>query len=259
MKVTILGCGPSAGVPQIGATYDAAFLADPRNYRTRSSICVEHQGTAVLVDTSPDLRQQLLRSGIERLDAVLFTHAHADHCHGIDDLRRVCKLMRSAIPAYGNAATMAELGQRFGYVFEPMKPDMGWYKPHLPAHVVATEPFTIGPMRVTPFVQDHIVMETLGFRFDVDGKSLAYSIDLKNLDAAGFAVVSGIDLWIVDCLNLTENPIHSDLKRSLAWIERAKPKRALLSHMADDIAYEEIDRLTPDHVAPAYDGLKIVL
>jgi phosphoribosyl 1,2-cyclic phosphate phosphodiesterase len=259
MKVTILGCGPSAGVPQIGATYDDGFLADPRNHRLRSSICVEHDGTAILVDTSPDLRQQLLNGGITRLDAVLFTHAHADHCHGIDDLRRICRLMKGAIPAYGNKATMTELDERFGYVFAPMKPGLGWYKPHLPAQVVADEPFEIGPIRVTPFAQDHIVMETLGFRFDAGGKSLAYSIDLKNLGDAGFAVVAGVDLWIVDCLNLTENPIHSDLKRSLAWIERAKPKRALLSHMADDIAYEAVDGATPDHVAPAYDGLEVVL
>ena len=246
-------------MPQIGATYDdAAFLADPRNHRTRSSIYIEHQGTVILVDTSPDLRQQLLRSGIVRLDAVLFTHAHADHCHGIDDLRRICSLMDSAIPAYGNAATMAELEQRFGYVFEPMKPEIGWYKPHLPARVV-DGPFTIGPIRVTPFVQDHVVMDTLGFRFDVDGKSLVYSIDLKFLNDEGFAQVCGVDLWIVDCLNLTENPIHSDLKRSLAWIERAKPKRAVLSHMSDDMAYEEVDRLTPSHVAPAYDGLEIIV
>ena len=258
MKLTILGCGPSAGVPQLGAVYDSGFLADPRNHRLRSSVCVEHDGTIVLVDTSPDLRRQLLNAAITRLDAVLFTHAHADHCHGIDDLRRVCRIMDSAIPAYGNAATLDELKRRFGYVFEPPDPKLGWYKPHLPARIV-DKPFDIGPIRVTPFVQDHIVMETLGFRFDAGGKSLAYSIDLKNLDDVGFEVVSNVDLWIVDCLNLTENPIHSDLKRSLAWIERARPKRALLSHMSDDMAYDEVDRLTPDHVHPAFDGLEIVL
>ncbi len=258
MKVTILGCGPSGGVPQIGATYDDALLADPRNHRLRSSICVEHEGTVVLVDTSPDLRQQLLRARIERIDAVLFTHAHADHCHGIDDLRRVCRIMNSPIPAYGNAATLAELKDRFGYIFEPMERRYGWYKPHMPAHLIE-KPFDIGPIHVTPFVQDHVVMETLGFRFDAGGKSAAYSIDLKSLDDAGFAHVTGVDLWIVDCLNLTENPIHSDLQRTLAWIERARPKRALLSHMSDDMAYEEVDGLTPDHVAPAYDGLEIVV
>jgi len=245
-------------VPQVGAVYDTAFLADRRNHRLRSSILVEHGDTVILVDTSPDLRQQLLAAGISRLDGVLFTHAHADHCHGIDDLRRICRVMKAPIPAYGNAQTLAELQQRFGYVFEPLDLKLGWYKPHLPPHV-ADKPFDIGPIRVTPFAQDHIVMETLGFRFDAGGKSLAYSIDLKNLSDQAFEVVSGIDLWIVDCLNMTENPIHSDLKRSLAWIERAMPKRALLSHMSDDMAYDEVNRLTPNNVEPAYDGLEIVL
>jgi phosphoribosyl 1,2-cyclic phosphate phosphodiesterase len=261
MRATLLGCGGSGGVPLATGDWGACDPAEPRNRRLRVSLLVESAGgTRILIDASPDLRQQALSvGGLDRLDAVLFTHAHADHCHGIDDLRRICRLMEGAIPAYGNKATMTELDERFGYVFAPMKPGLGWYKPHLPAQVVADEPFEIGPIRVTPFAQDHIVMETLGFRFDAGGKSLAYSIDLKNLGDAGFAVVAGVDLWIVDCLNLTENPIHSDLKRSLAWIERAKPKRALLSHMADDIAYEAVDCATPDHVAPACDGLEVVL
>lgn len=259
MKAIILGCGPSAGVPQIGEVYDDAYLADPRNNRTRSSFLIEHEETRILVDTSPDLRQQLLRHAITRLDAVLFSHAHADHCHGIDDLRRLCREADNALPAYGNRRAMDELQERFGYIFEPMNPKFGWYKPHLLANVVATEPFDIGPIRVTPFAQDHVVMETLGFRFDAGGRSAAYSIDLKHLDDAAFDVIGGIDLWVVDCQNMEENPIHSDLKRTLGWIERAKPRRAVLSHMSDDIDYATIDSLTPGHVQPAHDGLEISL
>lgn len=259
MKAIILGCGPSAGVPQLGETYPEGMLDDPRNHRTRASILVEHDGTRILVDTSPDLRQQLLRHDISRLDAVCFSHAHADHCHGIDDLRRVCRIMDSAIPAYANATCMAELHQRFGYVLEPNDPRYGWYAPQLLPHTVAREPFTVGPITVTPFIQDHIVMETLGFRFDAGGRSLAYSTDLKHLDDAGFAVVSGIDLWIVDCQNLTENPIHSDLARTLGWIERARPRRAVLTHMSQDMIWQEVDAMTPDHVVPAWDGQEIVL
>ena len=259
MKAIVLGCGPSAGVPQLGESYPPGMLEDPRNHRTRASILVEHAGTQILVDTSPDLRQQLLRHQVSRLDAVCFSHAHADHCHGIDDLRRICRIMDSAIPAYANGPCIDELEQRFGYVFEPNDPRYGWYAPQLLAHRVATEPFRVGPVTVTPFAQDHVVMETLGFRFDAAGSSLAYSTDLKDLDDRGFEVVAGIDLWIVDCQNLTENPIHSDLERTLGWIERARPRRAVLTHMSQDMIWSAVEAMTPGHVTPAWDGMEIVL
>jgi phosphoribosyl 1,2-cyclic phosphate phosphodiesterase len=258
MKAVILGCGPSAGVPQLYDNYPPGMLADRRNHRLRSSIVVEHNGTRILVDTSPDLRQQLLREGITHLDAVCYTHAHADHCHGIDDLRRVCVAMNCAIPAYGNAATLEELKTRFGYVFEENDPRYGWYAPTLHAHTVEREPFAVGPVTVTPFAQDHIVMETLGFRFDAGGRSIAYSTDLKNLDDRGFDVVSGVDLWIVDCQNMETNPIHGDLERTLGWIARSGAKRAVLTHMSHDMIWQEVNRLTPDHVTPAWDGMTIV-
>ena len=259
MKVIVLGCGPSAGVPQIDNDYPEGMLDDPRNHRMRSSIAVEHNGTWILVDTSPDLRRQLLDNAITRLDAVCYTHPHADHCHGIDDLRRVCQAMDSAIPAYGNAETLKEVDKRFGYVFEAKDPRYGWYAPTLLPQTVSTESFAVGSIRVAPFAQDHVVMETLGFRFDAGGASVAYSTDLKNLDDEGFNVVSGVDLWIVDCQNLTENPIHGDLQRTLGWIKRAGPKRAVLTHMSQDMIWDEVDSLTPDHVAPAWDGMTIDL
>ncbi len=259
MKVVILGCGPSAGVPQINQDYPPDVLEDPRNHRLRSSIAIEHEGTWILVDTSPDLRQQLLREDIRHLDAVCYTHAHADHCHGIDDLRRVCQAMDRAIPAYGNAQTLDELKTRFGYIFEENDPRYGWYAPTLHGQTVGQEPFEVGPITVTPFVQDHVVMETLGFRFDAGGRSAAYSTDLKKLDDQAFDVVSDIDLWIVDCQNMEENPIHGDLERTLGWIARAGVKRAVLTHMSQDMVWQEVDRLTPDHVTPAQDGMTIDL
>ena len=258
MQAVILGCGPSAGVPQIDQSYRDGMLDDPRNHRLRSSISVAHGATRILVDTSPDLRQQLLGAEITHLDAVCYTHAHADHCHGIDDLRRVCQAMDRAIPAYGNAQPLKELAERFAYVFEENDPRYGWYAPTLHAHVVAREPFEVGSIGVTPFAQDHIVMETLGFRFDAGGRSIAYSTDLKNLDDRGFDVVSGIDLWIVDCQNMTDNPIHGDLERTLGWIRRAAPKRAVLTHMSQDMVWDEVNGLTPDNVTPAWDGMEIL-
>ena len=259
MKAMILGCGPSSGVPQLGNSYPPGMLDDPRNHRMRSSIAVEHDGTWILVDTSPDLRRQLLDNGISRLDAVCYTHPHADHCHGIDDLRRVCATMDSAIAAYGNTQTLNELATRFAYVFEANDPRYGWYAPTLLPNVVSTEPFQVGPITVTPFAQDHIVMETLGFRFDAGGRSLAYSTDFKFLDNSGFDVVAGIDLWIVDCQNLEENPIHGDLDRTLGWIERAGPKQAVMTHMSQDMIWAEVDERTPGHVTPAWDGMQVVL
>ncbi len=187
MKVTVLGCGASWGVPAIGPDWGRCDPADPRNRRRRCSVLVESRGAALLIDTSPDLREQLLDAGASRLDAVLLTHAHADHLHGIDDVRMVNRLIGKPIPLYANAATLAEAERRFGYALQPAMPDKPLYRPALVPHEI-TGPFTAAGLPVVPFAQDHGHMTTLGFRIG----ALGYSTDVTALDDAAFAALSGV-------------------------------------------------------------------
>jgi phosphoribosyl 1,2-cyclic phosphate phosphodiesterase len=256
MRVTMLGCGPSWGVPRIGGVWGACDPAEPRNRRLRVSILVEEGEGAVLVDTSPDLRQQLLAAEVRHLDAVLFTHAHADHSHGIDDLRSVNWLIGKALPVHAAAETMEELHRRFGYVFRPMKPGLGaaFYKPSLEPRII-DGPFDAGGMRVVPFVQDHGFSKTLGFRFG----RFAYSTDVATLDEAAFAALEGTEVWIVDCIRREEHVTHSHLAQTLAWIARVKPRRAVLTHMDESLDYRTLCRELPPGVEPGYDGLVLQL
>src|SRR5437763_3541922 len=183
MKVRILGCGGSGGVPLVGGVWGACDPAEQRNRRRRASILVEDEATTLLVDTSPDLREQLLDAGTRRLDAVLFTHAHADHLHGIDDLRGMNRLVRAALPVYADRRTLAVIEERFDYVFRPLE-GASFYKPTLTPHAIEGE-FTIGGIRVVPFVQDHGFSKTLGFRIG----GMAYSTDVVELDEAAFAAL----------------------------------------------------------------------
>jgi phosphoribosyl 1,2-cyclic phosphate phosphodiesterase len=253
MKITMLGCGASGGVPLIGGNWGRCDPTDPRNRRRRGSVLVECCGTVILIDTSPDLREQLLDAGVARLDAVLMTHAHADHLHGIDDLRTINRLMQKAIPLYADAATLAEVGRRFGYVLEPAS-DAGFYRPTLTPHEISG-PFAIGPVPVMPFAQDHGFGTTLGFRIG----GFAYSTDATELDDAAFAAVAGVDVWIVDCLRREPHPTHSHLAKSLAWIARARPRRAVLTHMDQSFDYRELSAELPPGVEPGRDGLVIEL
>lgn len=256
MRVTMLGCGPSWGVPRIGNDWGACDPADPRNRRRRVSILVEDGGASVLVDTSPDLREQLLDAEVRRLDAVLFTHAHADHLHGIDDLRSVNALMGRPLPIYATAATMAEIEQRFGYVFAALRSGVGpsFYKPVL-ERVVIDGPFRVAGFDVVPFVQDHGFSETLGFRFG----RFAYSTDVVQLDEAAFAALAGVEVWIVDCIRRAPHVTHSHLARTLDWIARVGPRRAILTHMDQSLDYEILCRALPAGVEPGQDGLVIEL
>jgi phosphoribosyl 1,2-cyclic phosphate phosphodiesterase len=262
MKVTILGCGASPGVPMLGCDCPVCTSADPRNTRMRSSILVESgggevgEGTAILVDSGPDVRQQLLRHQILRLDAVLYTHAHADHAHGIDELRALNFLTDGPLDAWADTETMTNLQERFRYIFEAGGPAPGgfWSRPKLIANVIE-EPFEIGEIRVESFVQDHGPGrgDTLGFRF---GK-IAYSTDAWALDEAAFAALEGVDTWIVDCLTEMPNPAHAHLERSLEWIARVRPRRAVLTHMNHRLEYHDLARRLPRSVEPAYDGMVI--
>jgi phosphoribosyl 1,2-cyclic phosphate phosphodiesterase len=255
MQVTILGCGWSGGVPVVGNEWGACDPANPRNRRTRPSILVEEGGTTLLIDTSPDLREQLLRENVQRIDAVLYTHAHADHAHGIDDLRSMNWRMNAAIPIYGDAATIHSITRRFDYIFrqraeEPEK----FYKPALIPHIIAL-PYpavlTIGALTITVFAQDHVHMQTLGFRIG----NFAYSTDVKNMPEESFRALEGIDTWVVDCIREKPHPTHSHLAQTLDWVERIKPRQAYLTHMGINLDYNSLIKALPANVQPAYDGL----
>jgi len=254
MRVTVLGCGPSTGVPVIGGNWGRCDPTDPRNRRRRVSVLVEIGGVVILIDTSPDLREQLLDASVTWIDAVVLTHAHADHLHGIDDLRSVNRLMRSAIPLYADAQTLAEIRSRFGYVFKPVEEPGRFYKPTLVPHEIVG-PFEIGGIRILPFVQDHGFSTTLGLRIG----GFAYSTDVTELDDNAFVALAGIELWIVDCLRREPHPTHSHLAKTLAWIARVRPGRAVLTHMDQSLDYRELSAELPSGVEPARDGLVIEL
>ncbi len=257
LKITVLGCGASGGVPLIGNNWGDCAPDEPRNRRRRSSILIEGQGTTILVDASPDCRAQLLDAGIDRLDAVIFTHAHADHIHGIDDLRWVNVAMREVIPAYAYDMTLEQINTRFGYVFAPLdhKARGQFYKPCLDPQPIGDDSFRIGELEVRPFRQDHGFSTTLGLRVG----AFAYSVDVVELDETAFDRLQGVETWVVGCLGRNPHPTHAHLKKALGWIERIAPKRAWLSHMSHVLDYQALCRELPEHVRPAHDGLTIDL
>ena len=250
MRVTMLGCGPSWGVPRIGDVWGECDPANPKNRRTRVSILVEEPDGALLVDTSPDLREQLLVNRVRRVDGVIFTHAHADHLHGIDDLRSVNRMMRKALPIYADERTLNEIRARFGYVLTPTRGEAGFYKPVLEPVTIAG-PFVAAGIAVTPFEQDHGFMHTLGLRFG----RFAYSTDVINLDEAAFAALAGVEVWIVDCMRREPHVTHAHLEKTLGWIARLKPRRAILTHMDESLDYATLVRELPPSVEPGHDGL----
>jgi len=254
MRITMLGCGPSWGVPRIGGDWGACDPNNPRNRRRRVSVLVETGEATLLIDTSPDLREQLLAAGVRRLDAVLYTHAHADHLHGIDELRSVNWLMQRAIPVFASAEALDEIGRRFGYVFDAVKPGRQsvYYKPVLERHTIVG-PFQAAGVSVTPFVQDHGFSATLGFRIG----GFAYSTDVVNLDEAAFAALAGVEVWIVDCIRRRPHVTHAHLDKTLGWIARVAPRRAILTHMDESLDYAALFHELPAGVEPGYDGLVI--
>ena len=256
MKVTILGCGGSGGVPVIGEEWGVCDPQEARNRRLRASILVQTDAANILVDTSPDLRQQLLGVGIDRLDAVLYTHGHADHLHGIDDLRPVNHGQGGGpipIPIYGSATLIDLIRRRFSYV---LATDDGWkgaYKPQLSPQVI-DGPLNLGGIEIRPFDQDHGFLTTLGYRF---GRRFAYSTDVVAFSDEAFAALEGVEVWLVDCLRYEPHRTHSHLERTLSWIERVRPKRAILTHMNHELDYATLARELPDGVEPAYDGMRL--
>jgi phosphoribosyl 1,2-cyclic phosphate phosphodiesterase len=260
LKLTILGCGTSGGVPRIGNNWGACDPSNPKNRRRRCSLLVERKEgegtTRVLVDASPDLREQLLDAGVGWLDGVLFTHDHADHTHGIDDLRGVAFNGGRRVDVYFDAATGQDLKSRFGYCFKT-KPGSD-YPPILKAHEIrAGDPVRIGGpggvIETLPFRQLHGSGETLGFRFG----GIAYSPDMSDLPDESLPLLSDLDVWIIDALRYTTHPSHLSVEQALAWIERVRPARAVLTHMHFDLDYETLKRELPEGVEPAYDAMTL--
>jgi phosphoribosyl 1,2-cyclic phosphate phosphodiesterase len=253
MRVTILGCGAAGGVPSLGHGWGRCDPAEPKNRRTRSSILVEEGGTALLVDTSPDLRDQMLRVETRHLDGVLYTHEHADHLHGIDDLREINRAMQAPIPVWAMADVLEGIQRRFGYVLEPLAEGAtNYYKPVLTPNPIVG-PFRVGGIPVIPFDQDHGFCRTTGFRFG----PLAYSTDVVALPEDSFAALAGIEVWIVGCLSDTPHPTHAHVDKALEWIARIGPRRAYLTHLSPRLDYRALAERLPPHVRPAHDGLTI--
>lgn len=246
MKVTILGCGTSGGVPRVGNIWGACDPENPRNRRRRASILIEDDETTILIDTSPDLREQLLDADVTRLDAVFFTHDHADHTHGIDDLRPIFHMMGSPVEIYADATTLSVLQRRFDYIFQSQSGYPAICTPNLLKGAV-----TVGSVTMQPFRQLHGPIESLGFRFS----SYAYSTDLNGIPDKSFLTLEGVETWIVDALRYDPHPTHTHLAQTLEWIERVQPNQAILTHMTWDMDYDTLCETLPDHIRPAYDGM----
>lgn len=260
LRFTILGCGSSGGVPRLGNDWGACDPANPRNRRRRCSLLVERIGAAgttrVLIDTSPDMREQLLDAGVGTLEAVVYTHSHADHVHGIDDLRQIVFNMRGRLPVWADAETQEALLSRFGYAF--VQPAGSPYPPILDLYTIAG-PFAVegpgGPVRLTPFEAGHGPTHALGFRIG----GLAYLPDAVTIPEASWPHLSGLDVWVVDALRRRPHPTHAHLALTLDWIARAAPARAVLTNMHVDLDHAEVEAETPAHITPAHDGLTIEL
>ncbi|MCG8696295.1 MAG: MBL fold metallo-hydrolase [Minwuiales bacterium] len=248
MRVTILGCGSSGGVPRIGNDWGDCDPTEPKNRRRRCSILVQEKATSVLIDTSPDIREQLLDAEIDRLDGVVWTHDHADQTHGIDELRVLAIRHRKRVTTWGDRRTLDSLTAKFGYCF--VQPEGSWYPPILEAKEI-TGPFAIGDVDILPFEQDHGSMPSLGFRFGPIG----YSNDVVGLSDAAFEALDGVKIWIVDALRYKPHGTHAHLEMTLGWIERLKPERAVLTNMHVDLDYRTLLRELPEGVEPGYDGM----
>jgi len=262
LRATILGCGSSGGVPRTDGNWGACDPNEPKNRRTRCGLLLqrwrgavgdEAECTSVLIDTAPDLREQMIREGVRHVDAVIYTHDHADQAHGIDDVRAFVLKQRKRMPVWMDAPTRATLTKRFGYCFF----GEGGYPPILEdaGELRHGEPVTIngpgGPLGLTPLAQDHGGTQSLGFRFG----GAAYSNDLVDMPAETLAALAGLEVWIADALRYTPHPTHAHLARTLGWIANLKPARAILTNMHIDMDYRQLAGELPSGVEPAFDGL----
>jgi phosphoribosyl 1,2-cyclic phosphate phosphodiesterase len=261
LRLTILGCGSSPGVPRIGNDWGACDPSEPKNRRTRCALLIERFGaaadpTTVLVDTGPDVRNQLLAANVKHIDGVVYTHPHADHIHGIDDLRAVWQNAKKLVDVYADAITKERLDQAFGYCFESAPGS--FYPPILQHHPIAVGTVVTingagGPIEILPFRQVHGDIDSLGLRIG----GAAYSCDISDVPAESEAALSGLDVWIVDALRYRSHPSHFSFDGASRGIDKLKPKRAILTHMHTDLDYNQLKRDLPVHIEPAYDGMQI--
>ncbi len=254
MKITIMGAGSSGGVPVPGVGWGKCDPKNPKNRRSRPSILVDVENKRFLIDTSPDLRNQLLDADVRHLDGVIYTHAHADHLHGIDDLRGINRAMNASIPIYLDGPTFENIETRFAYTLTPL-PDTAngyYFKPTLePTVITAGQSIKASGVTFETFDQDHGYSRTIGLRVGQFG----YTTDLVRLPEDGFEVLEGIHTWVIGVFTDREHMTHVNLEMALKWIERVKPVRAVLTHLGPDLDYDVLRAMLPDHVEPAYDGM----
>ncbi|TVV73493.1 MBL fold metallo-hydrolase [Sphingomonas solaris] len=254
MRATVLGSGTSSGVPRIGNDWGDCDPTDPRNRRRRASIIVETATTRILVDTSPDMREQLLSAGVSDVDAVIWTHDHADHCHGLDDLRQLYHARGMPVAGYADRATLASLTQRVGYAFDG--------RDGYPATVsgnILTDRMMLGDILVRHVAQPHGSIRSSGLRFEHEGSSIGYATDFDEVTGAMTDFYDGLDLWIIDALRYRPHPTHPHLAMTLAAIERCRPRRAVLTHMDQSMDYATLASSLPRGIEPGYDGLEVTV
>lgn len=250
MKITILGSGTSSGVPRIGNDWGECDPTEPRNRRLRASALVEHGGTRILIDTSPDMREQLLAADIDRIDAVIWTHDHADHCHGIDDLRQLFHATGTPVRGYARPTTMAALDARFTYAFH----GRAGYPPTVAAEVLP-DWLTIGGIEISVTDQPHGSIHAAGLRFEANGAAIGYATDFNVMTDNMASLYQDLDVWVVDALRRRPHPTHMELPAILRWVERLAPKRTALIHMDNSMDYATLRHELPAGVEPGYDGL----
>ncbi|HEX8669813.1 MAG TPA: MBL fold metallo-hydrolase [Allosphingosinicella sp.] len=254
MEVRILGSGTSSGVPRVGNDWGQCDPGNPKNRRRRVSILVSHGKARILVDTGPDLREQLLDADVRDVEAVIWTHDHADHCHGIDDLRQLYHARGRPVTGYGRPDTLDVLTHRFGYAFDGKDGYPAVVRPLiLPDHM------NLAGISVRAVDQPHGPIISAGLRFDAGGVSIGYSTDFNELTPQMANTFEGIDLWIVDVLRRRPHPTHPHLSQALEWIQELKPKRTVLTHMDNTMDYDTLLAELPAGVEPGYDGMEIAL
>ena len=250
MKVRILGCGSSFGVPLIGNRFGKCDSKNQKNYRTRPSILINFKNKNILIDSGPDLRFQLLEAKCEKIDAVLYTHMHADHIHGINDLRGLSITMKIKIPAWGSKETIDYLVDNFEYIFKPSE----LYTPIMYTNIIS-ENFKIGDIEISTFQHNHGNIDCSTYRIN----DFAYSTDVKSFYDGSLDKLKGIKVWVIGCLRMDTHPSHASFNEILKYINYVKPEKAYLTHLTQLMDYQELIKICPKNVEPAFDNLEIII